>query len=130
MALLIFLALLVLPILEIIIFVNAGASIGWLSVIGLTILTALLGTALIRVQGMGALAQLRSSMGDGQAPVAPVVDGVFLIIAAPLMMTPGFLTDAIGFVLLVPPIRHEIARLALRRLRRAADNGNVTIIRR
>ena len=110
-------------------FIKASAVIGWWSVIGLTILTAVLGTALIRVQGFQALHNLRGSMADGKAPVEPVVDGVFLLIAAPLMMTPGFLTDTIGFLLLVPPVRHEIARYALRRLRRAVDNGNIRVVR-
>lgn len=130
MALILFLALIILPILEIMVFVKAGAAIGWLSVIALTILTALLGTALIRLQGFEALQKLRGDMQDGRAPVEPVVDGAFLLIAAPLMMTPGFLTDTIGFLLLVPPIRHAIARAALRRLKKAMDNGQITVIRR
>ncbi|RFB05445.1 FxsA family protein [Parvularcula marina] len=129
MALILFILLIGLPIAEIALFIKASAVIGWWSVIGLTILTAVLGTALIRVQGFQALHNLRGSMAEGKAPVEPVVDGVFLLIAAPLMMTPGFLTDTIGFLLLVPPVRHEIARYALRRLRRAVDNGNIRVVR-
>lgn len=128
MALIIFLLLIGLPIAEIMLFVKASGVIGWWSVIGLTILTAVLGTALIRVQGFQALHQLRASTTDGKVPVEPVVDGVFLLIAAPLMMTPGFITDAIGFLLLVPPVRHEIARYALRRFKRAAEEGRVMVM--
>lgn len=127
MALILFLLLIGLPIAEIMLFVKAGAVIGWWSVIGLTIFTAVLGTFLIRRQGFAALNDLRGSMTDGRAPIAPVVDGVFLILAAPLMMTPGFITDGIGFLLLVPPVRHEIARFALRKIKRAIDEGKVTI---
>ena len=129
MALILFLALIALPIIEIMVFVQAADAIGWLSVIGLTILTAVLGTALIRIQGFAAVQQLRASMQDGRAPVEPVVDGVFLLVAAPLMMTPGFVTDGIGVALLVPPIRHAIARWALAKLKRSVDSGRVTIIR-
>lgn len=129
MALILFLVLIGLPIIEIMVFIQAADSIGWLSVIGLTILTAVLGTALIRIQGFAAVTQLRASMQDGRAPVEPVVDGVFLLVAAPLMMTPGFVTDAIGFALLVPPVRHAIARWALAKLKRSVDSGRVTIIR-
>ncbi|MEM9232853.1 MAG: FxsA family protein [Pseudomonadota bacterium] len=130
MALILFLLLIGLPIAEIMLFVKAGGVIGWWSVIGLTILTAVLGTVLIRAQGFAALHKLRAATQDGRAPVEPVVDGVFLLIAAPLMMTPGFITDGIGFLLLVPPIRHEIARYALRRFQRAVDDGKITVVRR
>lgn len=129
MALILFFLLIALPIIEIAIFIQAGAAIGWLTVIALTILTAVVGTALIRVQGFAALQQLRASMQDGKAPVAPVVDGVFLLVAAPLMMTPGFVTDAFGFLILVPPIRYALARIALKKIKRAMDDGKVTIIR-
>ncbi|MEM6649775.1 MAG: FxsA family protein [Pseudomonadota bacterium] len=129
MALILFLILLALPVIEIIIFVQAGAQIGWVSVILLTILTAVLGTLLIRVQGFQALNSLRQSMAEGRPPVAPMVDGIFLLLAAPLMMTPGFVTDGLGFLLLVPPIRYFIARHALKRLKQASDKGNITIIR-
>ena len=124
-----FLLLLGLPIVEIVVFVQAGATIGWLNVILATLFTALAGTAIIRWQGFTALQNLREAMGSGKPPVEPVVDGVFLLVTAPLMMTPGFVTDAIGFLLLVPPVRHSIARMALGRLKRAMDKGQVTIIR-
>jgi UPF0716 protein FxsA len=58
-----------------------------------------------------------------------VVDGVFLLVAAPFLLTPGFVTDAVGFALLTPPVRHTIARHALKRLQRAVQNGQVTIVR-
>lgn len=129
MPLLLFFLLIGMPILEIFVIVKAGGAIGWLSVIGLTILTAVVGTAVIRWQGLTALRQVQSSMADGRVPVAPAIDGVFLIIAAPLLMTPGFVTDAFGFLILIPAVRHALARAALRRLKRAADDGRVTIIR-
>lgn len=129
MALILFFLLIGLPIAEIFVFVQAGESIGWLSVIGLTILTAVLGTVLIRAQGFEALNKLRAATSEGKAPVEPVVDGVFLLVAAPLMMTPGFITDTFGFLLLVPPVRHEIARYALRRFRRAVDKGSITVVK-
>ena len=129
MVFLIFGLLFGLPILEIFVFVQAGGSIGWLNVLLLTILTAVLGTAIIRWQGLQALADLRQAMADGRPPVAPVVDGIFLLMAAPLLMTPGFVTDACGFLLLVPQVRHTIARWALGKIQNAVKDGKVTIIR-
>ena len=129
MGLILFAILLTLQIIEIMVFVQAGDVIGWLNVIVLTVLTALAGTAIIRWQGFQAIATLQSSMAAGQTPVAPVVDGIFLLVAAPLMMTPGFITDGLGFLMLVPPVRHAVARVALKRLKRAMENGDVTIMR-
>lgn len=129
MGLVIFLLLLAMPVIEIMVFVKAGAAIGWATVIGLTLATALIGTVLIRLQGFAALRQLQADMTDGRVPVAPAVDGVFLMVAAPLLMTPGFVTDAVGFLLLVPPVRHALARWALGKLKQGVASGRVTIIR-
>ncbi|WOI53272.1 FxsA family protein [Parvularcula sp. LCG005] len=129
MALLIFAVLFGLPILEVAVFLKAADAIGWLNVIFMTILTAVAGTAIIRWQGLAAIRELQRTVADGRPPVAPAVDGVFLLLAAPLMMTPGFVTDTLGFLLLVPPVRHAIARWALGKLKRSMDNGRVTIIR-
>ena len=122
--------LLVLPILEIALIVEVGQATNWLVVIALTIATAVIGAALIRRQGAAALREVQAARAAGAVPVAAAVDGAALLLAAPLMMTPGFVTDAFGFALLVPPIRHAAARLVLRRLRRGIERGQVTVIRR
>lgn len=116
MLMVLLLALFTLPILEVIVFIRVADQIGWLSVIGFTLLTAVIGTLMIRAQGLRALATAQEAMAAGKAPVAAVVDGVFLTVAAPLLMTPGFVTDAMGFLLLVPALRHALARVVLRRL--------------
>ncbi|MEO0879647.1 MAG: FxsA family protein, partial [Pseudomonadota bacterium] len=69
----------------------------------------------------------QNNMADGKIPVEAAVDGVFLAIAAPFLMTPGFLTDIVGFSLLVPPVRRLLARAALNRFRRAVERGDATI---
>lgn len=122
-----FLLLIMLPIAEIYVLLQAGGAFGILPVILATIGTALLGTVIIRWQGFQAMRQLREDMAANEAPVAPVVDGVFLLVAAPLLMTPGFITDGIGFLLLVPPLRHLIARYFLRRMKKSIDEGHTSI---
>ena len=72
----------------------------------------------------------RASVRSGRVPVGPTVDGAGLLLAAPLLMTPGFVTDAIGFALLVPAVRRELARVLLRRMQRKIDRGEVRIVRR
>ena len=122
--------LLILPIVEIALIVEVGQATNWLVVIGLTIATAVIGAGLIRRQGAAALREVQASRQAGEVPVAAAVDGAALLLAAPLMMTPGFVTDVFGFALLVPAVRHAAARVLLGRLKRGIEQGRVTIIRR
>ena len=115
------------PIAEIAVLLAVGQAIGTWPVVGLCIATAMLGGALLRIQGLNALTLLRRDIEEGRVPVEAAADGVFLAIAAPLLMTPGFLTDAAGFALMIPPVRHWIARQALRRLRRRIEAGETRV---
>jgi UPF0716 protein FxsA len=96
-------------------------------VIGACIGTAVIGGFILRLQGLAALNGARSDIEDGRVPVEAVADAVFLVIAAPLLMTPGFITDAVGFLLLTPPVRRAIARFALARLRRNLEAGSARV---
>ena len=116
----------VLPIVEIYVLLTAGSMFGALPVIFGVVATAVIGSVIIRWQGLQALRNLQASMSEGTVPVEPVVDGVFLLIAAPFLMTPGFITDTFGFLLLVPPVRHAIAKIFLRHLRKNIDSGKTT----
>lgn len=114
------------PIAEIYVLLAAGGTFGVWPVVGACIATAIIGGFILRLQGLAAIQSARRDLANGSAPVEAVADGVFLLIAAPFLMTPGFLTDGIGFLLLTPPIRRQIARLALHRLRHAIANGNAS----
>lgn len=105
--LLIFLAV---PIIEIAIFIQVGDLIGLWPTLACIVATAIIGGALIRIQGFAVLAQAQQSMARNRVPVEQVIHGLFLFVAGALLLTPGFFTDAIGFVLLVPPLRIGIAR--------------------
>lgn len=106
------------PIAEIWVLLTAAGAFGVLPVIAACIFTAFLGGFLIRMQGLSAINAARKDLETGRLPVDSAVDGALLVVAAPFLMTPGFLTDAAGFLLLVPPIRRAIARLALKAIRR------------
>ena len=69
----------------------------------------------------------QQDLDAGRPPVGSAVDGALLIVAAPLLMTPGFLTDAVGFLLLTPPIRRFLARQALMAIKRRIDRGDAVI---
>ncbi|MEO1657245.1 MAG: FxsA family protein [Pseudomonadota bacterium] len=124
------LLLLAMPIVEIALLLQGAVVIGVLPVIILTVSTALLGGFLIKQQGLSVMRELQGDLAENRPPVAAVVDGASLLVAAPLLMTPGFITDGIGFLLLVPPVRYALARIALRRIQAAHERGNIVIIKR
>ena len=115
------------PIAEIYVLLAAGGTFGVWPVIAACIATAILGGVILRLQGLAALQSAQRDLNDGKAPVEAVADGVFLIIAAPFLMTPGFLTDAVGFSLLIPPVRRWIARTVLKRLKHSVETGQTRV---
>ena len=115
------------PIVEIYVLLTAGAAFGVPAVIAACLGTAFLGGWIIRLQGLAALNAARADMNAGALPVASALDGAVLLAAAPLLMTPGFITDALGFSLLIPPVRRALARYALSRIKKRIERGDATI---
>ena len=100
-----FLLFLAVPLIEISLFITIG---GWLTLwptLGLVLLTGIIGTTLMRWQGLKVLAELRGDMGQIRDPLSPLAHGALILVAGLLLLTPGFFTDAIGFLLMVPAIR-------------------------
>ncbi|MBK5934040.1 UPF0716 protein FxsA [Rhodovulum imhoffii] len=93
------------PLIEIALFIQVGGAIGLWPTLGIVILTALLGTSLMRQQGALAMSQLRHSFNDLRDPTEPLAHGAMILFSGALLLTPGFFTDAVGFALLVPAIR-------------------------
>lgn len=96
------------PVLEIAVFIQAGSLFGLWPTLAAIVATAILGGALIRAQGLITIERARESLNRGQAPVQEVFTGICLLLAGALLLTPGFLTDSIGFLLLVPPLRRVL----------------------
>ena len=97
--------LLAIPLLEIAVFVVVGGQIGVLATLGLVLLTAVAGSILLRIQGFGLLARVQNTLNEGRVPGRDLVHGVMIMIAGILLLTPGFVTDTLGFLLFVPAIR-------------------------
>lgn len=93
------------PIIEIALFIEIGGFLGLWPTLLIVIATALLGTVLLRAQGLATLRRAEQHMAAGELPVNEVVSGLFLLVAGTLLLTPGFLTDAVGFSLFVPSVR-------------------------
>lgn len=105
-----FIAFVMVPIIEIALFIQVGDAIGMWPTLGIVILTAFLGTWLVRTQGRMALQQLQASFSTMKDPTEPLVHGAMILVAGVLLLTPGFFTDAVGFALLLPPVRMAVFR--------------------
>ena len=105
---LLFLLFIVVPLVEIYLLLEVGGIIGAVPTIGLVVLTAAAGAALVRAQGFSTIRQVRRSMEAGEIPAVAIVEGIFLLVAGALLLTPGFLTDAVGFGCLIPPLRRGL----------------------
>lgn len=97
--------LLAIPILEIAVFIVVGSKIGVLPTLALVFLTAVIGSVLLRIQGFGLIERIRKELDAGRVPGRELVHGAMLVVAAVLLITPGFITDTLGFLLFVPAFR-------------------------
>lgn len=101
------------PIVEIALFIQVGGAIGLWPTLGIVVATALAGTLLMRWQGQAALDRLQTDLRRGADPGATLVQGAAILVAGVLLLTPGFFTDGLGLALLFPPTRALLLRLAL-----------------
>jgi len=127
---LLFAALVAVPLLDAAVLVAIGTRIGWVPTVALVVLTALLGTVFVRAEGRRTLAKLQRSIAAGKPPADELIDGGLLIAAGALLLTPGLLTDALGFLFVLPftrgPLRSVLkSRVIVPRLSSTTD-GFVT----
>ena len=111
-----FLLLLIVPLIEIFLFIKVGGAIGVWWTIGIVILTAIIGTVMLRRQGLAALRSVQARLAAGENPGRLLADGAMILVAGVLLLTPGFLTDTLGFLLLVPAVRSWLWRRLASRL--------------
>lgn len=105
---LLFAVFLSVPLIEVWLLVKVGSLIGAGWTIFLVVLTAVIGAALVRAQGLSTLARIQELLHQGELPAVELLEGAALLIAGALLLTPGFLTDTVGFLLLLPPLRRRI----------------------
>lgn len=104
---------LLVPIAEIYVLISVGGVIGVGWTVFLVVFTAVLGAALVRRQGFATLQRVQASLDRGELPATELLEGLVLLAAGALLLTPGFITDAIGFACLTPPLRRALIRWAL-----------------
>ena len=105
-----FLLFLIVPLIEIALFIQIGGLIGLWYTLLIVVVTAILGTYLVRSQGLAVLSQLRGSFEELRDPTEPLVHGAMVLFSGALLLTPGFFTDAVGFALMVPGVRSAVFR--------------------
>ncbi len=111
-----FLLFLLVPLVEVYLFIRVGSLIGPLATVAICILTAVTGSFLVRAQGTQTIRRVQEKLRIGEPPAIDLVEGFLLLMAGLLLMTPGFFTDIAGMLCLVPSIRTRIAMLAIRRM--------------
>ena len=105
----IFLAFIIIPIIEISIFITIGSNIGILNTIAIILTTALVGIFLVRRQGIKLLFDAQRNLSQGVMPTEEIKGGIFLLVSGLLLITPGFLTDCVGFAVFLKPVQNLIA---------------------
>ncbi|MDZ7670213.1 MAG: FxsA family protein [Gammaproteobacteria bacterium] len=104
------------PIIEMYLLIRVGGYIGAWPTIGLVMLTAVIGVALLRIQGLATLTRGMGRLQGGELPAREMAEGILLAVAGALLITPGFVTDGFGFLLLLPPARAAVAERMLGRV--------------
>ena len=108
----IFLLFIFIPIIEIAIFITVGSNIGILNTIAIILLTAVIGIYFVRRQGLTLLFNAQRNMTQGIMPTEEIKGGIFLLISGLLLITPGFFTDCVGFLMFLKPVQNYISQKA------------------
>lgn len=107
---------LVVPFAELFVILKVGGELGVLNTVALLVVVSAVGGWLVKREGLSVLRQAQARISAGAVPGRELVDGVLVIVAGALLLTPGFLTDCVGILLLVPPVRAAVRAAAVRRL--------------
>ena len=118
----------VVPLIELFLLVKLGTMIGVGPTVLIVLLTGFLGALLARWQGLGVLRRLSEDMAGGRLPTDALIDGLLILIAGAVLLTPGLITDAFGFLLLIPQGRALVRRAVAARLSNNTIVGDPGVI--
>lgn len=120
MAVVLFLVFLVVPFLELFVILQVGRAIGALDTVALLVVVSMIGAWLVKREGLSVVRRAQERVAQGAVPGRELVDGVMILFAGALLITPGFLSDVVGVLLLLPPVRAALRGSVTRRLSRRA----------
>ncbi len=117
----------VVPLIEILLLIEIGNRIGALNTILVIVLTAILGASMMRQQGFTIMRNIQRDLSEGRMPTVELINGALVLVGGIVLLTPGFFTDAVGFILLIPATRGFIRKKIQRLIRRKIESGDIHI---
>ena len=117
----------IVPAVELLLLIQMGSWIGTLPTVGLIVITGIVGAYLAKQQGLQVLTRVQREIQSGQMPAEALLDGAMILVAAAVLMTPGVLTDALGFLLLIPQSRKLLRQVAWRQIQRMIKRGQIRV---
>jgi UPF0716 protein FxsA len=122
-----FLLFTLVPVIELSLLIKIGSIIGLFNTITIVILTAMIGAYMVRTEGFGVMTRMQKDMQLGVFPAEELINGAMILVAGALLLTPGFFTDIIGFLMVFPVSRNVIKRIAKRYIERRVSTNEITI---
>ena len=117
----------VVPLIEILLLIEIGSRIGALNTILVIVLTAILGASMMRHQGFTIMRNIQRDLSRGRMPTGELINGALVLVGGIVLLTPGFFTDAVGFILLIPATRGVIRKKIQLLIRRKIESGDIHI---
>lgn len=124
-----FLLFTIVPVVELALLIKIGSIIGTLNTITIVILTAIVGAYMVKLEGLGVMYRIQQNMHEGVFPAEELINGMMILVAGALLLTPGFFTDALGFLIVFPVSRNFIKRIARRYIEKKMSLGEIHINR-
>jgi UPF0716 protein FxsA len=118
----------VVPIVELALLIQLGRLVGLGPTVAIVLLTGVAGAALARWQGLATLKRVQTEMAEGRMPAGALIDGLLILLAAAVLLTPGLITDAVGFLLLIPPTRAAVRRALSEAFQRRMQDGRTVVL--
>ncbi|GBD96365.1 MAG TPA: FxsA family protein [Nitrospirae bacterium] len=122
-----FLIFSLIPVIELALLIKVGSLIGALNTIIIVILTAIIGAYLVRLEGLGVMYRIQKNMQEGIFPAEELINGAMILVAGAMLLTPGFFTDIIGFLMVFPVSREYIKKIASRYIRKKTNSDEIEI---
>ncbi len=124
-----FLLFTLVPVIELSLLIKVGSIIGTLNTVFIVILTAIIGAYMVRLEGLGVMYRIQQDMREGIFPAEELINGMMLLTAGALLLTPGFFTDVIGFLMVFPVTRNYLKRIARRYIDKKMADTHIEINR-
>jgi len=124
-----FLLFTLIPVIELSLLIEIGSYIGIFNTIVIVIFTAIIGAYMVRMEGMGVMYRIQKNMQEGVFPGEELISGAMILVAGALLLTPGFFTDIIGFLMVIPVTRKYISNLIRKYIEKNISNNDIHINR-